>query len=231
MSEAIDFTKARARMVARQLAKRGIRDRRVLEAMRMVPREAFVPERLARLAYEDDPLPVEEGQTISQPYIVALMLEAARIAPEDTVLEIGAGSGYAAAVMSRLARRIVAIERHARLAELATERLARLGCDNVAIIHADGTRGWPEAAPYDAIIVSAGGPAVPDPLKQQLAAGGRLVIPVGRSEHHQTLLRLTRRDGEDFRREDLGPVSFVPLIGEQGWPAHEKGARPDEADS
>jgi protein-L-isoaspartate(D-aspartate) O-methyltransferase len=209
MPEAIDFTEARAQMVARQLAGRGISDRRVLDAMRAVPREAFVAEQLAGFAYDDGPLPVEEGQTISQPYIVALMLEAARIAPEDTVLEIGAGSGYAAAVMSRLARRVVAIERHGVLARLAAQRLRHLGCDNVEIICTDGTRGWPEAAPYDAIIVSA-----------------------GHSEHHQTLLRLTRRDGEDFSRENLGLVSFVPLIGEQGWPSPgDRGPRPGEADS
>jgi protein-L-isoaspartate(D-aspartate) O-methyltransferase len=231
MPEAIDFTEARAQMVARQLAGRGISDRRVLDAMRAVPREAFVAEQLAGFAYDDGPLPVEEGQTISQPYIVALMLEAARIAPEDTVLEIGAGSGYAAAVMSRLARRVVAIERHGVLARLAAQRLRLLGCDNVEIICTDGTRGWPEAAPYDAIIVSAGSPDVPDALKRQLAGGGRLVIPVGHSEHHQTLLRLTRRDGEDFSRENLGLVSFVPLIGEQGWPSPgDRGPRPGEAD-
>lgn len=229
MPEAMDFTEARAQMVARQLAGRGISDRRVLDAMRTVPREAFVAERLAGFAYDDGPLPVEAGQTISQPYIVALMLEAARIEPEDTVLEIGAGSGYAAAVMSRLARRVVAIERHDILARLAAERLRRLGCDNAEIICADGTRGWPEAAPYDAIIVSAGSPDVPQALKQQLAGGGRLVIPVGHSEHHQTLLRLTRRDGKDLSRENLGPVSFVPLIGEQGWPAlDERGPWPGE---
>jgi protein-L-isoaspartate(D-aspartate) O-methyltransferase len=157
-------------MVDHQLVARGVHDSRVLEAMRTVPRETFIPDSIAEFAYED---------TISQPYIVAHMIEAAAIEPGDRVLEIGAGSGYAAAVMSRIAGHVYAVERHAELAELARERMARLGYDNVEIRVGDGTAGWAEAAPFNAILVAAGGPAVPPPLKEQLAIGGRLVIPVG----------------------------------------------------
>ncbi len=207
----------RARMVERQVAARGVSDPRVLDAMRVVPREAFVPPGQAARAHADGPLPIGEGQTISQPYIVALMAEAARIGPGDRVLEVGAGSGYAAAVLSRLAARVFAVERLSALAEAAAERLARLGCANVAVRAGDGTLGWPEAAPFDAIVVSAGGPEVPEALMAQLAPGGRLVMPVGRDEGIQRLLRLTRsRDG--WVEDDLGAVRFVPLIGAQGWP-------------
>jgi protein-L-isoaspartate(D-aspartate) O-methyltransferase len=188
----------------------------VLKAMGEVPREAFVPEALGEFAYEDSPLPIEAGQTISQPYIVARMIELAEIEPGDNVLEVGAGSGYAASVMSRIADSVYAIERHEELARLAGERLARLGYRNAAIICADGTKGLPEHAPYDAIIVSAGGPKIPEPLKRQLAIGGRLVIPVGMGGS-QILIRV-RRTGEDrFEVEDFGAVAFVPLIGEAGW--------------
>ena len=206
----------RAKMVRDQIAGRGIHDPRVLDAMRSVPREAFVPERLAEFAYEDGPLPIEAGQTISQPYIVALMIEAAKIDHDDRVLEIGAGSGYAAAVMSRIGRRVHAIDRHAELADLARGRMARLGYDNVVIRTADGTSGWPENAPFDVIMVAAGGPEVPQPLCRQLAIGGRLIIPVGDVDQ-QSLIRVTRWGDEDYRREDLGPVRFVPLIGAHGW--------------
>src|SRR3990172_215086 len=198
-------------MVARHLQARGIADLHVLKAMGEVPREAFVPEALGEFAYEDSPLPIEAGQTISQPYIVARMIELAEIEPGDNVLEVGAGSGYAASVMSRIADSVYAIERHEELARLAGERLARLGYRNAAIICADGTKGLPEHAPYDAIIVSAGGPKIPEPLKRQLAIGGRLVIPVGMGGS-QILIRV-RRTGEDrFEVEDFGAVAFVPLI-------------------
>lgn len=207
---------ARARMVERQIAARGVRDARVLDAMRTVPRERFVGEELADAAYRDSPLPIGEGQTISQPYIVALMLEAAEIGPGDRVLEVGAGSGYAAAVASRIAGQVYAIEWHAALAAEARARLAALGYDNVELRGGDGSGGWPEHAPFDAIIVSAGGPDVPDPLKQQLAIGGRLLIPVG-PRLNQTLLKLTRRDTDRFEALDLGAVAFVPLVGEKGW--------------
>lgn len=212
-----DFARRRARMVAQQLAARGIADERVLAAMATVPREAFVPESLAEFAYDDTPLPIGEGQTISQPYIVALMAEAARLRPEDRVLDIGTGSGYAAAVLARIAAEVYTIERQERLAVAARERLARLGFANLHVRHGDGTLGWPEAAPFDAILVAAGGPEVPPALRAQLAPGGRLVVPVGPARRSQTLLRIVRRDGGAFDEEDLGPVAFVPLVGAQGW--------------
>lgn len=211
----------RAIMVARHLEARGISDPLVLAAMGEVPREAFIAEPLKEFAYEDSPLPIEAGQTISQPYIVARMLELAEVKPGDRVLEVGAGSGYAAAVVGRIADRAYAIERHELLADQASARLKRLGYDNVEIIWGDGTKGLPDKAPFDAIIVSAGGPRVPETLKQQLAIGGRLVIPVGR-DTRQTLLHI-RRTGEDsFEEEDFGAVAFVPLIGAEGWVEPEK---------
>jgi protein-L-isoaspartate(D-aspartate) O-methyltransferase len=204
-------------MVDRQVARRGVRDSRVLGAMREVPREVFVPDGLQEFAYEDSPLPIEAGQTISQPYIVAAMLEAAKIRPGDKVLEVGAGSGYAAAVAGRIAGQVYAIERHDALAKLAAGRMRRLGYDNVSLRTGDGTRGWPDAAPFDAIIVSAGGPQVPEALKTQLAIGGRLVAPVGETRNAQRLVRVTRQGEAHFHQDDLGAVTFVPLIGEQGW--------------
>lgn len=214
---AIDFQALRNHMVDRQIAVRGVRDPRVLEAMRTVPREAFVPEHLAEFAYDDSPLPIAEEQTISQPYVVALMAEALEIRPEDKVLEIGAGSGYAAAVLSRLGREVYAVERHESLAREAEERLARLGYSNVHVHHGDGTLGWPEHAPYDAIVVAAGGPDVPPALLDQLAEGGRLVIPIGPDPRNQDLVRVRRLAEGGTTREVLGPVRFVPLIGAQGW--------------
>lgn len=209
-------TTLRQSMVDHQIAARGVRDARILEAMRTVPREVFVPDPLSEFAYEDTPLPIEAGQTISQPYIVAHMIEAAAIEPGDRVLEIGAGSGYAAAVTSRIAAQVYAIERHPELAELAAKRMARLGYDNVEIRTGDGTSGWPEVAPFDAILVAAGGPSIPPPLLEQLATGGRLVMPVGDADQ-QRLVRATRRSQTDFEEEDLGEVRFVPLIGAHGW--------------
>ena len=214
-----EFTARRQAMVAQQIAARGIGDAAVLEAMRTVPREAFVAADLRERAYDDTPLPIEQGQTISQPYIVALMLEAAAIGPGDRVLEIGAGSGYASAVASLVAGRVDAVERHAALADSARERLARLGYANVAVHCADGSGGWPEGAPFDAILVAAGGPRVPEALREQLAAGGRLVMPVGASSYDQRLVKITRQGERDFREADLGGVSFVPLIGAHGWAA------------
>lgn len=206
-------------MVARQIASRGVKDPHVLEAMRTVPREVFVAGWLHEFAYEDSPLPIEEGQTISQPYIVALMIEAAEIQPGHRVLEVGCGSGYASAILSRIARQIYAIEWHDALARLARQRLGDLGYDNVVVKQGDGSLGWPEQAPFDAIIVSAGGPVVPPSLLEQLVIGGRLVIPVGAEPRTQTLLRI-RRTGEDqYDRESLGQVQFVPLVGSEGWSA------------
>ena len=203
-------------MVLRHLQARGISDPLVLAAMGKVAREDFVPESLKEFAYEDSALPIEAGQTISQPYIVARMIELLELEPSDRVLEVGAGSGYAAAVLSRITDRVYAIERHEELADQARERLERLGLDNVVIIWADGTLGYPQQSPFNAILVSAGGPRIPDTLKQQLAVGGRLVIPVGR-DVHQTLYLVRRLDEDNFEEEDHGAVSFVPLVGAEGW--------------
>lgn len=203
-------------MVEVQIAARGVRDRRVLAAMREIPRERFVREGLEEFAYEDSALPIEEEQTISQPYIVAAMAEAAEIEPGDRVLEIGAGSGYAAAVLGRLAGDVVAIERHAMLGVLARGRVAALGYDNIDIRIGDGTAGSAADAPFDAILVAAGAPVLPEPLKQRLAIGGRLVIPVG-DLAEQKLLKITRLGEKEYETENLGAVRFVPLIGEQGW--------------
>ena len=203
-------------MVERHIRARGVSDPRVLAAVGSVPREAFLPPELAEFAYDDRPLPIEAGQTISQPYVVALMTEALQLGPDEDVLEIGTGSGYAAAVLAGVARRVYTIERHAELADLARERLARLGYANVLVQCGDGTLGWPEHAPYGAIVAAAGGPQVPHALIEQLAVGGRLVMPVGTSRA-QELVRITRVSATELRREDLGAVQFVPLIGEQGW--------------
>lgn len=208
-------------MVDVQIARRGVRNPMVLEAMRAVPRERFVPEQMAEFAYEDGPLPIQADQTISQPYIVAAMIEAAEVSEGDRVLEVGAGSGYAAAVLGEIAAEVIAIERHAELARLAARRIAELGYGNVHVREGDGTLGAPDDALFDAILVAAGGPEVPEALKQQLRPGGRLVIPVGEAGS-QALCKLTRtRTG--FEREDLGAVTFVPLIGAQGW--QEDGSR------
>ncbi|MER8436042.1 protein-L-isoaspartate(D-aspartate) O-methyltransferase [Mesorhizobium sp. M1312] len=214
----LDLPDARDRMVEVQLSRRGIHDREVLAAMREVPREAFVAPGFEEFAYEDGPLPIAEGQTISQPYIVALMIEMAEIGPGDHVLEVGTGSGYAAAVMSRIVERVYTIERHAGLAETARQRFEELGYDNIEVRTGDGTKGWPDAAPFDAILVAAGGPGAPLALQEQLDVGGRLVIPVGDEPHDQRLLKVTRTGAATYSEEDFGGVRFVPLIGEQGWP-------------
>ena len=212
----LDLSRARDRMVDVQIARRGVRDPAVLDAMRRVPREAFVEAGFEELAYEDGPLPIGEGQTISQPYIVALMIEAAEVKPGDSVLEVGAGSGYAAAVMGQIADHVYAIERHPSLGESARQRFRNLGYDNIDLRVGDGTKGWPEILPFDAILVAAGGPEAPRALKEQLAIGGRLVVPVGQ-ERRQSLLKITRKSDTEYEEEDLGAVAFVPLIGEQGW--------------
>lgn len=212
-----DFERLRDDMVHRQIAARGIRTPSILEAMRKVPREAFVPAAMQKNAYEDSPLPIGSRQTISQPYIVAFMLDALALDENDRVLEIGTGSGYAAAILARLAAKVVSIERIEELAESARETLGELGCENVELVHGDGSKGWPEGAPYDAIVVAASGPRVPDSLQEQLAIGGRLVMPVGANRDDQRLVRITRIAADRYNREDLTGVRFVPLVGAEGW--------------
>ena len=207
----------RKRLVSEQVEGRGVRDSLVLGAMRKVPRERFVPQRLKREAYEDRPLSIGAGQTISQPYIVALMIEAAEIEVGDTVLEVGAGSGYAAAVISRIAGKVIAIERQHDLVEVARERLQRLGYDNATIVEGDGTKGCPDEAPFNAILAAASGSHVPPPLVAQLAPSGRLVMPIGDPGWVQELIKVTKQDDGILKQENLGGVRFVPLIGEEGW--------------
>lgn len=205
------------RMIAEHLLARGIRDAAVVRAMREVPRENFLPPEMERFAYDDGPLPIQAGQTISQPYIVAYMIEALELMGQERVLEIGTGSGYAAAVLSRCAAEVFTVERIAVLAESARSRLQTLGYRNVTVLLADGTLGWQQHAPYNAIVVTAGAPEVPDELLEQLAPGGRLVIPVGPTPHLQTLVRVRKTAQGDLLQQELCPVRFVPLIGEQGW--------------
>jgi len=215
----MDFQSLRKQMVERHIAARGVRDELVLDAMRKVPREPFLPDNLREFAYEDAPLPIAGEQTISQPYIVAFMAEALMLSGGEKVLEIGAGSGYAAAVLSEIAADVYTVERLGPLAEQAATLLAEPGYDNVRVRHGDGTKGWAEHAPYDAIVVAAGGPQVPDALKQQLKIGGRLVIPIGVDQRSQELVRVTRVSKDEYRSEDIADVRFVPLIGEEGWAA------------
>ncbi len=211
------FLRLRKEMVENAIFARGVRSELVLNAMRSVPRERFLPAHLREFAYDDAALPIAEGQTISQPYIVAFMTEALALRGGEKVLEIGAGSGYAAAVLSEIAADVYTVERHGPLAEKAAATLADLGYRNVHVLHGDGTKGWAEHAPYDAIIVAAGGPTIPESLKDQLKIGGRLVIPVGKDLHIQELVRVTRIARGEYRREDLADVRFVPLLGEEGW--------------
>ena len=208
---------AREIMFREDLIGRGIKDAAVLRAIRAVPREAFVAPELAAHAYADHPLPIEEEQTISQPYIVAYMTEALELTPGDRVLEIGTGSGYAAAVLSRMVKTVYTIERLGRLADKARGRLTALGYSNVVVHAGDGTLGWPEHAPYDAIVVTAGAPKLPEALLEQLAPGGRLVIPIGPTSFLQMLIRVKRQGENDYHSEELCPVRFVPLIGAAGW--------------
>jgi protein-L-isoaspartate(D-aspartate) O-methyltransferase len=207
----------RRRMVTRHVLARGVKDKLVLDALQKVPREKFLPPDLAEYAYSDQPLPIGQGQTISQPYIVAVMIEALKLKGGEKVLEIGVGSGYAAAVLGEIASEVHAIERVGQLAEKAAIALMDTGYNNVHVKHADGTEGLEEEAPFDAILVSAGAPEVPPDLKAQLKIGGRLVIPVGTSRFSQELLRITRRGETSFDEEDLADVRFVPLIGKAGW--------------
>ncbi|MCH2411617.1 MAG: protein-L-isoaspartate(D-aspartate) O-methyltransferase [Acidimicrobiales bacterium] len=205
-------------MVAEQLATRDITDHRVLSAMATVPRHQFVPAPARADAYEDRPLPIGSGQTISQPYIVAFTLQALDLRPGATVLDVGTGSGYQAAVLAEMGATVTSVERVPSLASGARKRLAELGY-SVDVVEGDGSMGWPTGAPYDAIVVAASGPSVPDDLLAQLRVGGRLVMPGGGRHHGQELVRMTRTPGEAGQevREPLLPVSFVPLLGEAGW--------------
>ncbi len=207
----------RHEFVARQIENRGVRDPLVLDAMRNVRRELFVLREYAEEAYDDTPLPIGSGQTISQPYIVAFMIEALGLRGGEKVLEIGAGSGYAAAVLAQIAGDVYTIERIEELASRAKENLAHAHCDDVHVRHADGTEGWPEQAPFDAVLVSAGAPDIPTTLLYQLKVGGRMVVPVGDNPRSQELIRITRTSEDDFESEDIADVRFVPLIGKEGW--------------
>jgi protein-L-isoaspartate(D-aspartate) O-methyltransferase len=209
---------SRAAMIAHQLRGRGIRSLAVLDAFAAIPREAFVDPDLRELAYADRPLPIGFGQTISQPYIVAVTAELLALHGTERVLEIGTGSGYAAAILGRLARRVDTIERIPELAARAKHTLAALGIRNVHVHCADGSLGWPENAPYDGIAVAACAPSPPPSLRAQLALGGRLVLPIG-PEHHQRLVRIVRDADDVFDERQLTPVAFVPLVGAEGWPA------------
>jgi len=216
-----EFEVRACQMVETQLRDRGIRDERVLEAMRLVPRHEFVPERLVGAAYDDRPLPIGERETISQPYMVAAITQAASVSPGDKALEIGAGSGYQAAILAHLGAKVYAVEINRRLAEEAGERLKRLGYANIEVIAGDGSEGLPAYAPYDLIIVSAGTPAVSPLLLNQLAEGGRLLAPVG-DLNHQDLLLISEQGGK-IATHRLDPCQFVPLVGKGGWPSAESG--------
>ncbi len=211
----INFKKARERMVETQLVARGIRDPRVLESMRKVPRHLFVDEALQDQAYNDHPLPISDKQTISQPYVVALMTESLKLTGHEKVLEIGTGSGYQAAVLAELAGRVFSIERHPGLALRANHVLQKLGCRNVIIRVGDGSMGWPDDAPFDAVMVTAGTPEVPQPLVDQLSVGGRLIVPVG-DRISQDLILVERRS-EGITKTNMGGVRFVDLVGKWGW--------------
>lgn len=217
-----DMAQQRDQMVAEQLEARGIYDPAVLAAMKIVPREAFVSEQYRHFAYDDGPLPILEGQTISQPFVVALMIESVEIKTGDRVLEIGTGSGYAAAVISRIAAEVYTVERHQTLVHYARQNLAAVGYENVHVHLGDGTLGWPEYAPYNAIIVAAGGPQVPQALKEQLVVSGRLIIPVGTEQRAQRLVKVIRVNEKEYREQTLSYVRFVPLIGQQGWEKEER---------
>jgi protein-L-isoaspartate(D-aspartate) O-methyltransferase len=213
-----DFTTLRERMIERQIAGRGLDEPTLLAAFSAVPREDFISADYADYAYQDSPLPIESGQTISQPYIVALTIDAAGIKPGDKVLEVGAGSGYAAAVIGRIAGEVIAIERHHELVELARKRMRQLGYRNVQIVEGDGTLGWPEAAPYDAIVAAASGSHVPQSWIAQLKPGGRIVMPIGEPHAVQSLVKIAKHEDGSLERANLGGVRFVPLIGAEGFP-------------
>ncbi|MDV2480796.1 protein-L-isoaspartate(D-aspartate) O-methyltransferase [Methanoculleus sp. Wushi-C6] len=219
MAETDPYRNGREEMVEFQIRARGVRDKRVLAAMRKVPRHLFVPKDWERAAYEDRPLPIGEGQTISQPYIVAVMTEQLDLSPEDRVLEIGTGSGYQAAILAELAGTVISIERLPDIADRARQNFARAGVTGVKVVVGDGTEGYPPEAPYDAIIVTAASPTIPEPLVEQLAEGGRLIAPVGPREC-QDLVKLVKHESR-VETIPLGGVCFVPLIGQFGWRGEE----------
>ena len=212
-----NYAIAREQMVVQQIEGRGIRETAVLQAMRNVPREAFVQSAYREHAYDDTPLPIPNEQTISQPYVVALMLATLQPQPEYRVLEIGTGSGYAAALLGQIVQDVHTVERHSGLVDLARSRLMKLAYTNVHVHHGDGSQGWPEFAPYDGIVVAASGPHIPQPLKEQMAIGARLVMPVGEKRGKQQLICLIRHNRYDYELKKLGGVAFVPLVGENGW--------------
>ena len=218
-----DFARLRRRMVEDDVRARGVHDESVLRAMDSVPREAFVTDSLRARAYEDTPLPIGDGQTISQPYMVAFMVAALAPKGSDKALEVGAGSGYAAAVLAAVCREVCAIERIERLAVTSAGTLASLKIHNVRVRYDDGSQGWSDEAPFDLILVSAGAPAVPETLEAQLAIGGRMVIPLGSDPRVQKLVRITRNLDHEYIREDIADVRFVPLIGREGWERYESG--------
>lgn len=211
LNRRVHYTKQRFEMVEHHMAARGVTDPAVLKAMSAVPRETFVPEELAGAAYAGGPLHIGFGQTMSQPFVQALMLEALQVGPGDRVLDVGTGSGYTAAVLSHMVSHVYSVERIRALAESAAERVDRLGFQHVHVLHGDGRDGWPEHAPYDGVLVTAGCGSVPEPLQQQLAPGGRLVVPLGTGVSEQTLFRITRVSDREFRKEEVGSVCFLPL--------------------
>ena len=213
----IEMTNERYEMVANQIAARGVRDPRVLAAMRKVPREAFVSDELREFAYEDCPQPISANQTISQPYIVAFMIEAMQLQGGEKVLEIGTGSGYATAVLAEIAGQVYSVERIHTLANQAKRTLLSLGYDTIQLHEGDGTLGWPQHAPYDAIVVTASGPGVPESLLSQLKPEGRLLIPIGPDATNQELVLTTKRTHAPHKSEAIADVRFVPLIGNEGW--------------
>ena len=215
MNNADELSTARLKMVRDQIAARGVRDPLVLDAMRQVPREKFVPSKLQKYAYDDEPLPIAADQTISQPYIVAFMIESLELQGGEKVLDIGTGSGYAAAVLSQIAEVVYSIERVEELAQHAKTRLRDLRYRNVHVKQGDGTQGWPEHAPFDAIVVAAGGPEIPETLKSQLKIGGRMVIPVGPTLAAQRLAKINRTSETEFETSYIAHVRFVPLLGEE----------------
>jgi protein-L-isoaspartate(D-aspartate) O-methyltransferase len=221
MSEATPFESARRAMVDYQIRRRGVRDTRVLGAMFQVPRHEFVPPAYLSAAYDDRPLPIGEAETISQPYIVAAMTDAARVQQGDKALEVGTGSGYQAAILAHLGARVWTMERNGQLADSARERLARLGYKGIEVICGDGTEGYPSAAPYQVIVVTAASPHVPQPLLDQLDDGGRMVIPVGDLYHQD--LQLIFRHANELTTRLLDPCQFVPLIGKYAWPEKRDG--------